>query len=235
MSRDTPHPRTGLLLSGGLDSAILAGQLLDRGWHVVPIYVRSGCVWEQHEIAAVRRFLSAIDRSRLDGLIQLDLPLADLYGDHWSITGLNVPDDTTPDHAVFMPGRNPLMLIKPVLWCQMHGIGQLALATLANNPFVDATTGFFASFEEMIHQATGGQVQIARPFARMLKRQVMELGRHLPLELTFSCLAPVDGLHCGLCNKCAERHLAFRQLEIDDPTRYCSAAPQHRSPVDSSK
>ena len=33
----------------------------------------------------------------------------------------------------------------------------------------------------------------------------MALGRGLPLELTFSCIAPVAGQHCGRCNKCAER------------------------------
>ncbi|MCD4728936.1 MAG: 7-cyano-7-deazaguanine synthase, partial [Pirellulales bacterium] len=41
-----------------------------------------------------------------------------------------------------------------------------------------------------------------------------------PLELTFSCLSPVAGLHCGRCNKCAERQEAFRSLEMHDPTRY---------------
>ena len=38
----------------------------------------------------------------------------------------------------------------------------------------------------------------------------MALGRGLPLELTFSCISPLRGLHCGHCNKCAERQAAFR-------------------------
>jgi 7-cyano-7-deazaguanine synthase len=48
----------------------------------------------------------------------------------------------------------------------------------------------------------------------------MALGRDMPLELTFSCLAPVAGLHCGRCNKCAERQAAFRDAGIDDRTEY---------------
>jgi len=40
--------------------------------------------------------------------------------------------------------------------------------------------------------------------------------------LTFSCIAPVDGLHCGRCNKCAERAAAFRLTGTDDPTPYAS-------------
>jgi 7-cyano-7-deazaguanine synthase len=226
MSADLRQQRTGLLLSGGVDSAVLLDQLVQRGREVVPFYVITGCVWEPIELAAVHRFLSAINRESIAQLVELEVPLRDLYGDHWSISGADVPDDSSPDEAVFMPGRNPLLLIKPALWCQMQGVRQLALATLANNPFDDATPDFFAAFEAMIRQATQAQVEIVRPFARLQKDRVMELGRHLPLELTFSCLAPVDGLHCGRCNKCAERRLAFRAIKLDDRTRYFHAPIQ---------
>jgi 7-cyano-7-deazaguanine synthase len=218
------QPTTGLLFSGGLDSAVLLDQLLDRGWRIVPFYVRTGCVWQVAELAAVRRFLTARAGPRLTDLVLLDMPLADLYGDHWSISGTHVPDDASPDEAVFLPGRNPLLLIKPTLWCQMHGIKHLAMATLENNPFADATPEFFARFEEMIAHATCEEVQVARPFDRMSKRRIMEMGRHLPLELTFSCLAPVAGLHCGRCNKCAERKSSFRHFPAGDPTRYAGWA-----------
>jgi 7-cyano-7-deazaguanine synthase len=230
------QPRIGLLLSGGIDSGVLLDQLARRAQQVVPFYVKSGCAWESVEVAAVHRVLSAINHKSVTSLVELDVPLSDLYGDHWSISGAHVPDDSSPDEAVFMPGRNPLLLIKPALWCQMHRIGQLALATLANNPFDDATPDFCDAFTAMIRQATGADVEIVRPFARLQKDAVMELGRHLPLELTFSCLAPVDGLHCGECNKCAERWLAYRQAKLDDRTRYFRPPKQAwRSLVDSAK
>ncbi|HEX5472834.1 MAG TPA: 7-cyano-7-deazaguanine synthase, partial [Lacipirellulaceae bacterium] len=149
-----PAPETGLLLSGGIDSAVLLGHLLARDWCVIPFYVTSGCVWQAAEMESVRRFLSAIAQPRLRELLIFDLPLADLYGNHWSVSGANVPDDRTPDEAVYLPGRNPLLLIKPALWCRMHGIEQLTLATLASNPFPDATPDFFAGFEAMLHAAT---------------------------------------------------------------------------------
>jgi 7-cyano-7-deazaguanine synthase len=216
---------TGLLLSGGIDSAVLLDQLLQRGARVVPFYVQTGCAWTVCELNAVHKILGAASaiHDGLDDLVLLEMPLADLYGDHWSISGENVPDDTTADEAVFMPGHNPLLLLKPALWCQMHGVGELALATLANNPFEDATPEFFVSFEEMLHRAAPERLQIVRPFAHMKKKGVLQLGRHLPLELTFSCLSPTEGLHCGACNKCAERQLAFRELGRDDPTRYAAS------------
>ena len=102
----------------------------------------------------------------------------------------------------------------------MHGIGQLALATLAGNPFADATDEFFRDFGQALDRATGSRVNIIRPFARLQKTDVLKLGRGLPLELTLSCIAPVDGLHCGRCNKCAERRRAFVSAALEDRTGY---------------
>jgi 7-cyano-7-deazaguanine synthase len=226
--RNNQQQTTGLMLSGGIDSAVLLDQLLRRGWDVTPIYVHTGCVWESCELIAVRRFLAALAQHRLSELVLLDMPLEDLYGDHWSTSGANPPDETSPDNAVFLPGRNPLLLIKPALWCWMHGIERLALATLSGNPFDDATPEFFARFEAMLREATGQHVEIARPFDRLPKHRVLEMGRHLPLELTFSCLAPVNGLHCGHCNKCAERRRAFRHLQLADVTQYATVLSSYQ-------
>jgi 7-cyano-7-deazaguanine synthase len=164
--------------------------------------------------------LQAVAAPGLDELIVFDLPLGDLYGAHWSIDGRNAPDAQSPDGAVYLPGRNALLCMKPALWCGMRGIGQLALATLAGNPFPDATDQFFRNFETLLEQSTGSRVSLLHPFAAMKKEAVVAAGKGLPLELTFSCIVPRDGLHCGQCNKCAERQRAFCALGIDDPTRY---------------
>ncbi len=210
----------GLLLSGGLDSCILLGSLLDQGRRVQPFYVRSGLVWEPEELRAVKRYVQALSSPDLEGLVVLDLPVDDLYEDHWSITGCEPPDASTADDAVYLPGRNALLLVKAGLWCQLHGIEELALGVLGSNPFADATAAFFEDIQAALNRNPGGQLRVVRPFAGLSKKQVMELGSDLPLELTFSCLAPADGLHCGRCNKCAERIAAFGLIAMDDPTRY---------------
>jgi 7-cyano-7-deazaguanine synthase len=214
----------GVLVSGGLDSAILLGDLLAKGHAVQPFYVRSHLAWEREELRAVGQLLAALARPRLAELVVLDLPVDDLYGDHWSLTRRGVPQAGTADDAVYLPGRNALLLVKAALWCRLRGIGQLALAVLRSNPFGDATGEFFDQFESALARATGGRVRFLRPLADLSKRQVMELGRRLPLELTFSCIAPVDGLHCGRCNKCAERIEAFRLIGAEDRTVYATSA-----------
>jgi 7-cyano-7-deazaguanine synthase len=212
--------RVGLLLSGGLDSAILLSHLLKQGQRVQPFYVRSNLLWESAELAAVHQYLRAEARPALAALVVLSLPVDDLYDRHWSTSGEHPPGAETSDDAVYLPGRNPLLVIKPALWCQLHGIGRLALAPLKSNPFADATDEFFDEFQSALSRAASAQIHIERPFAVLDKQQVMELGRDCPLDLTFSCIAPVNNLHCGVCNKCAERQSAFRLVGRADPTRY---------------
>lgn len=212
--------RTGLLVSGGLDSGILLGRLLDEGRRVQPFYVRSGLFWEAAEQRALNRLLAHWACDRLQPLVTFDLPLADVYADHWSVTGRAVPGADTPDEAVYLPGRNALLILKPAVWCRLNDVDELALAPLGSNPFADAGTEFFDRFQAAINLAVSGRMTIVRPFADLHKRDVMRLGRKYPLELTFSCIAPVGERHCGRCNKCAERRAAFQLIDAADPTEY---------------
>lgn len=222
MSFGTSSSPVGLLLSGGLDSSILLGQLLRQGHQVQPFYVRAGLVWEAEEFRAICRYLAAVSTSAVRRLVVLEVPLGDLYQDHWSVTGEGVPDAESDDSAVYLPGRNALLTVKAALWCQMHQIDTLMLGVLGSSPFADASAEFFASLEAALNLGAGPKIHLARPLAEMDKRQVMQRSGGLPLELTFSCISPVGGLHCGRCNKCRERSLAFQMIDATDPTRYAA-------------
>jgi len=212
--------KTGLLLSGGLDSAVLLAHLAERGHFVQPFYIRAQLTWEAAELSAVRQFLEKLASPAVAPLVVLDLPVRDMYGEHWSLTGTGVPDEETPDEAVYLPGRNLLLVMKAALWCQLHGIRRLALAVLSSNPFPDATPEFFANLQSTLQLGVGEPLEILRPFSGLKKADVIQLGHAAPLELTFSCIDPVDGLHCGACNKCAERKGAFAAVGLPDHTRY---------------
>jgi 7-cyano-7-deazaguanine synthase len=218
-------PPLAVLISGGLDSAILLGEAVRRQTTVHPIYVRTGLHWEPDELAHLQRYLAALGAPNLRALCILDEPVGDLYGPHWSLTGENVPGADTPDEAVFLPGRNVLLLGKALIWCHLHNVPALALGTLGSNPFPDATPAFFDGFARLVGDAVGGSVKVLRPYAELHKTEVMQCGRGLPLEWTFSCIRPIKGQHCGCCNKCAERKRAFRDAGMPDPTAYRVEGP----------
>lgn len=226
MSPRPPDPPTPLavLVSGGADSAVLTGESARLHPAVYPIYVRCGLHWEAVELEHLRGFLAAIASPALKPLTVLEMPVTDLYAAHWSLTGTGVPGANTPDDAVYLPGRNVLLLAKALIWCHLRGVPAVALAPLEGNPFPDATPEFFRDYQDVVNSAVGGSVRILQPYRGMSKAEVLRRGRSLPLERTFSCMRPAGGLHCGACNKCAERRHAFAAARLTDPTPYSSGA-----------
>jgi len=214
-----------VLVSGGLDSAILLGEALSVCRLVQPLYVRCGLYWEPVEREYLGRYLEAVACAPLRPLHTLEMPVADLYAAHWSLSGEGVPDARSADEAVFLPGRNVLLLAKALLWCHLHGFPAVAMAPLESNPFPDATPAFFAAYQAVVNQAVGGQVRVLQPYLGLHKVDVLRRGRDLPLRWTFSCIRPVRGRHCGACNKCAERQKGFADAGLADPTPYHQEPP----------
>jgi 7-cyano-7-deazaguanine synthase len=220
----TGRPPLAVLTSGGVDSAVLVADLGRQGWAVQPLYIRFGLAWEATEETHLRRFLDALPANlRPRPLVVLDFPVADVYGAHWSVSGEDVPDETTSDSAVYLPGRNLLLLAKSSVWCALHHVEDIALGTLKGNPFADSGPEFLSLFGTLVQLGLDRPLEVRTPFAGLTKAQVLELGHDLSLEYTFSCIAPIAGRHCGRCNKCAERRDGFAQAGIEDHTVYSAA------------
>lgn len=222
MTHDTWRTKpVGVLVSGGADSAILTADVAKESPAVYPLYVRFGLIWEPAEEAALRRFLDRLTLPALRPLTVFHCPIRDVYGDHWSTSGERTPDAETPDEAVYLPGRNLLLTSQSAIWCRLHDVPTLAWGTLQGNPFADAGNAFFESLEKTVNLALGGELKLVRPFSGMKKTEVLQRGRDLPLEETLSCIHPTaEGLHCGACNKCAERRKGFLDAGIPDRTQY---------------
>ena len=224
---DPSHPEVAVLVSGGVDSAVLTAELRKTFERVHPIYVRFGLRWEEAELAALKTYLRAI-REEFDGIEPItvfDEPIRDIYGTHWSTGGGAVPGVETPDEAVYLPGRNLLLTVKASIWCRLRGLGTMALGSLGSNPFPDSTPEFYRDLRSVLNRAVAGSIRLIRPFDRMHKADVLNLGRDLPLHLTLSCVDPIGGIHCGSCNKCAERHEGFLEAGIEDRTVYSTPTP----------
>jgi 7-cyano-7-deazaguanine synthase len=217
-----------VLLSGGLDSAVLVAHAARTGV-VQPIYVSAGLSWEREEAALVERLLqSAPFSSNVSPLVRLALDVTDIYPEtHWARRG-TPPAYDTPDEDVYLPGRNVLLLSKAGLLCALRGIPRIAIGPLAGNPFPDATLEFLASMSQTLSLGLAHRLIIEAPFSGMHKEDVIALGASLgvPFEQTLSCMKPADGRHCGLCSKCRERRDGFAAAGVSDPTEYSAAAPR---------
>jgi 7-cyano-7-deazaguanine synthase len=242
---DSGMTRCAVLLSGGLDSAVLVADEATR-FDVQPIYISAGLAWEAAERLMVEQLLASTAlRGRVAPLVTLSVDMRDVYATtHWALTG-RPPEYDTPDEDVYLPGRNIVLLSKAGVFCAAARIGRLVMGTLAHNPFPDATEAFRGAMAQALSLGLAHDLRVDAPFANMEKAEVVRRGVDLgvPFELTLSCMNPVRGtglrtgraeaavrygdpspvpvpVHCGACSKCRERHDAFLAAGLADPTEY---------------
>lgn len=213
---------TAVLLSGGLDSAVL---LTDEASHgdVQPVYVSVGLAWESAEREIVARLLAASPfREHMRPLAALSVDMRDVYAaNHWAVEG-KPPSYHTADEDVYLPGRNVILFGKAGVFCAAAHIGRLVIGTLEHNPFPDATPQFRDAMQQALSLGLAHELSIEAPFAGWSKADVIRRGAALgvPFELSLSCMSPRGTTHCGTCSKCRERHDAFLDAGIADPTEY---------------
>jgi 7-cyano-7-deazaguanine synthase len=212
--------RIAILASGGLDSSVMLGEIAHKGRHVYPIYIQAGLAWEKHELPTLKRFVRALRLSNLEPVKVFKLPMTDLAGDHWSVTGRGVPGYNAAVASNYIMGRNLSLLTKAAIFCARERIGEIAMAPLEGNPFPDARPEFFRAFAKAVELGVGIKLRIRAPFAGHSKASVIRRGAGMPLELTVSCARPNGNIHCGACTKCAERVQGFIEAGVPDPTPY---------------
>ena len=225
---------SAVLLSGGLDSAVLLAEEAARG-EVQPIYVSVGLAWEEPERETIARLLTSTPIAPVRPLVSLGVDMRDVYAaTHWAVEG-RPPEYHTPDEDVYLPGRNVVLLGKAAVYCAATDIRRIVIGTLAHNPLPDATPAFRAAMGRALALGLAHPLQIDAPFATISKADVVRRGRALGVDFTrtLSCMNPRSGtglghrsgrdpspMHCGLCSKCRERHDAFVEAGLADPTEY---------------
>ena len=209
-----------VLVSGGVESAAMLHEAVKRYERVYPIYIRKGLQWEVAELVCLRRLLRSIKADGLAALTVFDVPLAPIYGRHWSLGRSATPGYGAPDDAVYLPGRNVLLLSVAGVFCGVHKIPNLWIGILKGNPFRDAKSGFIQQMSNLLEESLAFPLRVATPLKELTKAQVLTRWAGVPWEKTFSCLRPVNRRHCGRCQKCAERRAGFKEAGIPDPTSY---------------
>ena len=209
-----------VLLGGGIESTALVERLLAGGENVIPVHVHCGLVWDNTEEQHVRRFLDERQCEQLHPLIGLRLPLTDWLGQHWAVTGIDVPRTGASTDRLEIPLRNLTLLSWTAARVAHLRELRLALGTTADNSYADGTRDYFDSCERLLSLESCRTVEILTPFISWDKTRVIRETSSRALAASFSCVDPQDHQHCGRCIKCGRRRNAFDRANIPDPTSY---------------
>lgn len=228
-------PTTVVLLSGGLDSAVLLAHEATQG-RVLPLYVASGLAWEGWERQMIATLLAHLPQSHVLPLSVAEMPVRDVYPPgHWALTG-HPPAYDTPDEDVYLIGRNVLLLSKAAVVAARARASRVVLGPLAGNPFPDARPAFFQTMGAALSLGLDHALVIEAPLLTWQKSDVIRRGAALGVDFryTLSCMNPVEARsddtplprHCGLCSKCRERRDAFTDAGLTDPAPYAHPSPR---------
>ncbi|MEO5566804.1 MAG: 7-cyano-7-deazaguanine synthase QueC [Luteimonas sp.] len=226
-----------VLLSGGMDSAVVLAMAREQGFAVHALSVRYG---QRHtsELDAAARVAQALG-AVAHKVVAVDL--RSIGGSALTDTGIDVPDDrdghlvgaAAPIGAIpvtYVPARNTIMLSLALGWGEVIGSVDLFCGVNAvdYSGYPDCRPEFIEAFERLANLATkagveGAGIRVHAPLMRMSKADIAREGQRLGVDfgLTVSCYqADAAGLACGHCDACRLRADGFAAAGIADPTRY---------------
>jgi 7-cyano-7-deazaguanine synthase len=218
-----------VLLSGGLDSMVVAAMARERGFRLLALTIDYN---QRHrvELDAARRIAAALEVDR-----QLVLPL-DLraFGGSALTDNIAVPRAGEGDEipVTYVPARNTIFLSLALGWAEATGARDLFIGVnaLDYSGYPDCRPDFIAGFEQLASLATkagveGEPFRVEAPLLHLGKADIAREAARLGLDagLSWSCYDPAPGpAHCGICDSCQLRARAFSDAGLPDPTIYAA-------------
>ena len=212
-----------IVLSGGMDSAVLLASQLPTGTRVSAISFDYGAKHNHREIPM------AADLCRHYNVPHqvVALPFIDqLFASNLLHSGGAVPDgayDAANMKQTVVPFRNGIMLAIAAGYAESVGAARVLIASHSGDHAIypDCRPAFNAAMGAAITAGTADAVTLEAPFAGMDKREIGDLGRSLGVDFTRTWTCYKGGaVHCGTCGACDERKYALRFAEGKDPTGY---------------
>jgi len=215
-----------VLVSGGMDSAVVVALARERGFTVHALSVRYG---QRHtsELDAAARVVAALDVAE-HKTVAVDLRS---IGGSALTADIEVPEAGGAGIPVtYVPARNTIMLSLALGWAEVLGAADIFCGVNAvdYSGYPDCRPEFIAAFERLANLATragveGAGLRVHAPLLDMSKGDIVREGARLGVDfaLTVSCYrADEQGLACGHCDACALRAAGFADAGVADPTRY---------------
>jgi 7-cyano-7-deazaguanine synthase len=221
-----------VLLSGGLDSMVVAGLAREAGCRLFALTIDYN---QRHrrEIEAARTIAQALGAER-HVVLPLDLRQ---FGGSALTADIAVPKDGVgPDIPVtYVPARNLVFLSLTLAWAESLGARDIHIGVnaLDYSGYPDCRPEFIAAFADLAQLATkagaqGSPFSIHAPLQYLGKAEIVAEAVRLGLDpaMSWSCYDPqADGRACGLCDSCRLRREGFAKAGVVDPTPYAAESP----------
>lgn len=225
-----------VLVSGGMDSAVVLAIAREAGFDAHALSVRYG---QRHtsELDAAARVATALG-AVAHKTVHVDL--RSIGGSALTEDGIDVPTDDDGHEigvgipSTYVPARNTIMLSVALGWSEVLGGTDLFCGVNAvdYSGYPDCRPEFIDGFEQLANLATkagveGQRFQVHAPLMRMSKADIVREGLRLGVDFsqTVSCYqADADGRACRHCDACRLRAQGFDEAGVPDPTRYVDGA-----------
>jgi 7-cyano-7-deazaguanine synthase len=217
---------TLVLLSGGLDSTVLATVTSEtERTETLSIHYGQRHARELEAASAVAAYLGVLHDTVDLSVLRQHLTGSALTDD------VDVPEGHYAEASMrvtVVPNRNAIMLSVAVGIAVSRGLGRVVTAVHAGDHFVypDCRPAFVRAMNTAARTGTEGfgDVAIEAPFLHRTKADIVLAGAGIraPMSLSWSCYQG-GAAHCGRCGTCVERNEAFRLAKVADPTVYADA------------
>lgn len=196
------------MMSGGIDSAMLAALLKKQGHEVLPVHVNYGQLAEEREWSSC---LQACSHLKLPDPLRIDLSGMKKIPSGLTNKNLDI------EKAAFLPTRNLVFLVAGAAYAYSRSVNVVAIGLLANPIFPDQTPDFVRSAETCLSNALGYKVRVLTPFITLDKRDILKLAKKesFPLGLCYYCHSG-GTVPCGVCISCKERIAAEESLRQEE-------------------
>ena len=185
------------LVSGGLDSTLMAVLTQEAKIEQFPLFVNYGQ-------RALRQELAACRRSLRDN--RLPKPAVMNVAGYGTLIRSGLTDRKLPTfEAAFTPGRNLLFLLLGAAYAYEVQARAVAIGLLSEKTslFPDQTSGFIRGAESLLSECMDRPLMVLAPLMDFTKRDVVEAARKRKIHDTYSC--HVGGQRaCGKCISCRE-------------------------------
>ena len=225
-----PPSAAVVLLSGGLDSMVVAGLVRERGHRLFALTIDYN---QRHrvELEAAARIAVALGAER-HVVLSIDLTQ---FGGSALTADIDVPKEgVQPGIPItYVPARNTIFLSLALGWAEAAGARDLfvGINALDYSGYPDCRPEFVDAFEAMANVATkagveGDRFHVHAPLLALGKADIAREASRLGLDagMSWSCYDPTpDNKHCGRCDSCRLRSKGFADAGLPDPTVYADA------------